>query len=121
MLLLNIPKFKIKVYTLKKYILGEFRNLHPYVAQRLVSLFETLSRKHTRLAARVHLPIPASPPTDSSGSAHLEIEQAEEVLTDQMREELVRKILQNYFVGRFSFYSFILFKSEFISCRTCPL
>nr|CAD7260328.1 unnamed protein product [Timema shepardi] len=31
-----------------------FRNLHPYVSQRLVSLFETLSRKHARLAEQIH-------------------------------------------------------------------
>lgn len=29
---------------------GQFRSLHPYVAQRLVSLFETLAKKHARLA-----------------------------------------------------------------------
>lgn len=28
---------------------GQFRSLHPYVAQRLVSLFETLAKKHVRL------------------------------------------------------------------------
>jgi len=28
---------------------SQFRNLHPYVAQRIVSLFETLARKHGRL------------------------------------------------------------------------
>lgn len=28
---------------------SQFRNLHPYVSQRLVSLFETLAKKHTRL------------------------------------------------------------------------
>ncbi|KAF4518163.1 hypothetical protein B566_EDAN007854, partial [Ephemera danica] len=28
---------------------GQFRCLHPYVSQRLISLFETLARKHTRL------------------------------------------------------------------------
>merc|ERR1740131_154373 len=28
---------------------SQFRNLHPYVAQRIVSLFETLARKHSRL------------------------------------------------------------------------
>lgn len=30
---------------------GQFRSLHPYVAQRLVSLFETLAKKHARLDA----------------------------------------------------------------------
>lgn len=29
---------------------GQFRWLHPYVAQRLVSLFETLAKKHSRLS-----------------------------------------------------------------------
>ncbi|XP_068144853.1 dymeclin [Drosophila tropicalis] len=35
---------------------GHFRALHPYVAQRLVSLFETLARKHTRLDAQLKEP-----------------------------------------------------------------
>lgn len=30
---------------------GQFRQLHPYVSQRLVSLFETLAKKHVRLYA----------------------------------------------------------------------
>lgn len=30
---------------------GQFRHLHPYVSQRLVSLFETLAKKHARLYA----------------------------------------------------------------------
>lgn len=32
---------------------GQFRSLHPYVAQRLVSLFETLAKKHARLDADI--------------------------------------------------------------------
>lgn len=32
---------------------GQFRALHPYVSQRLVSLFETLSKKHIRLTDQV--------------------------------------------------------------------
>ncbi|XP_069703683.1 dymeclin isoform X2 [Periplaneta americana] len=32
---------------------GQFRALHPYVSQRLVSLFETLARKHARLAEQL--------------------------------------------------------------------
>lgn len=30
---------------------GQFRHLHPYVSQRLVSIFETLAKKHARLQA----------------------------------------------------------------------
>ncbi|KAJ9586283.1 hypothetical protein L9F63_020077, partial [Diploptera punctata] len=32
---------------------GQFRALHPYVSQRLVSLFETLAKKHSRLAEQI--------------------------------------------------------------------
>ncbi|XP_067003661.1 dymeclin isoform X2 [Anabrus simplex] len=32
---------------------GQFRGLHPYVTQRLVSLFETLAKKHARLAEQI--------------------------------------------------------------------
>lgn len=35
---------------------GQFRSLHPYVAQRLVSLFETLAKKHARLAMDMQNP-----------------------------------------------------------------
>ena len=31
---------------------SKFRSLHPYVAQRLLSLFETLAKRHTKLMAR---------------------------------------------------------------------
>ncbi|XP_037949456.1 dymeclin-like [Teleopsis dalmanni] len=36
---------------------GQFRSLHPYVAQRLISLFETLARKHTRLDTQLKEPV----------------------------------------------------------------
>jgi len=32
---------------------AQFTSLHPYVSQRLLSLFETLAKKHTRLEARI--------------------------------------------------------------------
>lgn len=35
---------------------GQFRSLHPYVAQRLVSLFETLAKKHARLEQQLSHP-----------------------------------------------------------------
>lgn len=35
---------------------GQFRSLHPYVAQRLVSLFETLAKKHARLDQQLKHP-----------------------------------------------------------------
>lgn len=36
---------------------GQFRFLHPYVSQRLVSLFETLAKKHARLDAQLKHPV----------------------------------------------------------------
>lgn len=51
---------------------GQFRSLHPYVAQRLVSLFETLAKKHSRLDQQLKqpmngvVPVPAVTSTDST-------------------------------------------------------
>lgn len=39
---------------------SQFRFLHPYVAQRLVSLFETLAKKHDRLEAQLKRPTEAA-------------------------------------------------------------
>ena len=33
---------------------GQFINLHPYVSQRLISLFETLAKKHVKLETKIH-------------------------------------------------------------------
>lgn len=32
---------------------AQFTSLHPYVSQRLLSLFETLAKKHARLEAKI--------------------------------------------------------------------
>lgn len=32
---------------------SQFRALHPYVSQRLISLFETLAKKHAKLEASI--------------------------------------------------------------------
>lgn len=42
---------------------AQFTSLHPYVSQRLLSLFETLAKKHVRLEARIR-----AQPTVSSDS-----------------------------------------------------
>lgn len=36
---------------------SHFRSLHPYVAQRLVSLFEILAKKHARLDTQIKQPV----------------------------------------------------------------
>merc|ERR1711976_515060 len=33
---------------------SQFRNLHPYVSQRIVSMFEALAKKHSRLVTTLH-------------------------------------------------------------------
>ncbi len=33
---------------------SQFKNLHPYVSQRIVSMFEALARKHSRLVHTLH-------------------------------------------------------------------
>jgi hypothetical protein len=33
---------------------GKFKDLHPYVSQRIVSMFETLAKKHGRLVTTLH-------------------------------------------------------------------
>lgn len=60
---------------------GQFRCLHPYVSQRLVSLFETLARKYMRLEERIKnaqtLPQPHSPPVDTTVNAEGQVSSVE--------------------------------------------
>ncbi|XP_075166013.1 dymeclin [Haematobia irritans] len=65
---------------------GQFRNLHPYVAQRLVSLFETLAKKHTRLDAQLKEPV---------NSAVIVNVSTEDMLQDlTVLEEVLRMVLE---------------------------
>ncbi|XP_026842486.1 dymeclin [Drosophila persimilis] len=67
---------------------GHFRALHPYVAQRLVSLFETLARKHTRLDAQL------KEPADSAVFVNV-VTTAEDMLQDlSVLEEVLRMVLE---------------------------
>lgn len=85
---------------------AQFRNLHPYVAQRLISLFETLARKHTRLDAQLKDPqtiaaaIDGSASTNnsaSSGSVYVNLAGTtpEDMLQDlTVLEEVLRMVLE---------------------------
>ncbi|XP_013105108.1 dymeclin [Stomoxys calcitrans] len=65
---------------------GQFRNLHPYVAQRLVSLFETLAKKHTRLDAQLKEPVNSAVVVNVS---------TEDMLQDlTVLEEVLRMVLE---------------------------
>ncbi|KAH8284888.1 hypothetical protein KR054_002360 [Drosophila jambulina] len=67
---------------------GHFRALHPYVAQRLVSLFETLARKHTRLDAQL------KEPADSAVFVNVATT-PEDMLQDlSVLEEVLRMVLE---------------------------
>ncbi|XP_037716322.1 dymeclin [Drosophila subpulchrella] len=67
---------------------GHFRALHPYVAQRLVSLFETLARKHTRLDAQL------KGPADSAVFVNVSTT-PEDMLQDlSVLEEVLRMVLE---------------------------
>lgn len=73
---------------------GQFRSLHPYVAQRLVSLFETLAKKHARLASDMQ-----SPDTADGGSTSTAITTdatvRSMVLEDlSVLEEVLRMVLE---------------------------
>lgn len=47
---------------------AQFTSLHPYVSQRLLSLFETLAKKHARLEAKIR-----TQPSISSDSSTITI------------------------------------------------
>ncbi|XP_017044759.1 dymeclin [Drosophila ficusphila] len=67
---------------------GHFRALHPYVAQRLVSLFETLARKHTRLDAQLKEPADSAVFVNVSATP-------EDMLQDlSVLEEVLRMVLE---------------------------
>ncbi|KAH8402309.1 hypothetical protein KR009_011350 [Drosophila setifemur] len=67
---------------------GHFRALHPYVAQRLVSLFETLARKHSRLDAQL------KEPADSAVFVNVSTT-PEDMLQDlSVLEEVLRMVLE---------------------------
>lgn len=72
---------------------GQFRSLHPYVAQRLVSLFETLAKKHARLDQQLKQPVNGTPIVELTDSM---------VLSDDMVDEekkcFAKQISQIYLV-----------------------
>lgn len=53
---------------------GQFRFLHPYVAQRLVSLFETLAKKHSRLSTQLK-------PASNGGDVNINLTNTEDMVS----------------------------------------
>lgn len=64
---------------------GQFRSLHPYVAQRLVSLFETLARKHGRLNEQLK-----ETPTENGSDVNINLlASSPDDMVSQLRELLI--------------------------------
>lgn len=64
---------------------GQFRSLHPYVAQRLVSLFETLAKKHSRLDQQLKQPV--------NGTPIVELTDSSMILSDDMVSKILPLLL----------------------------
>ncbi|KAK3927790.1 Dymeclin [Frankliniella fusca] len=71
---------------------GQFRCLHPYVSQRIVSLFETLARKYMRLEERIKLvqtlPKPNSLPVDTKVNVDGQVSSIEKSVTPSEQAEV---------------------------------
>ncbi|XP_037038750.1 dymeclin isoform X1 [Bradysia coprophila] len=71
---------------------GQFRSLHPYVAQRLVSLFETLAKKHARLDQQLKQPVNGTPIVELTDSSMI---LSDDMLQDlSVVEEVLRMVLE---------------------------
>uniref|UniRef100_A0A7G3AUS1 Dymeclin n=1 Tax=Lutzomyia longipalpis TaxID=7200 RepID=A0A7G3AUS1_LUTLO len=66
---------------------GQFRYLHPYVAQRMVSLFETLAKKHSRLDNLLKQP---------ANGVSLDVQTSKEDMLQDLSvlEEVLRMVLE---------------------------
>ncbi|KAK0175449.1 hypothetical protein PV327_009197 [Microctonus hyperodae] len=74
---------------------SQFHALHPYVSQRLLSLFETLAKKHTRLETKIR----AQPSTNTPDSTAININNGEVTNSDLIQdltilEEVLRMVLE---------------------------
>ena len=68
---------------------GQFKGLHPYVAQRIVSLFETLARRHARLVDGLQ---GVEADTDTGEDGFDEVSEA--VQDAAVLEEVLRMVLE---------------------------
>lgn len=71
---------------------SQFRNLHPYVSQRLVSLFETLAKKHVKLEAKIRNQPPAN--SADQGNANGGVMNADLIQDLTILEEVLRMVLE---------------------------
>ncbi|XP_078035269.1 dymeclin isoform X2 [Augochlora pura] len=73
---------------------AQFTSLHPYVSQRLLSLFETLAKKHVRLEAKIQAQ-PTVPPPESTAIAVNGTTANSDLIQDlTILEEVLRMVLE---------------------------
>ncbi|XP_033210069.1 dymeclin isoform X2 [Belonocnema kinseyi] len=72
---------------------GQFRNLHPYVSQRLISLFETLAKKHVKLEAKIRGQ-PLTNSTDVIINTNGNVANADVIQDLTILEEVLRMVLE---------------------------
>lgn len=76
---------------------SHFNNLHPYVAQRLVSLFAQLCKKHSRLIEQIRLAAVNGPQetVQENGMKVLELDGEQDYVQDlAVLEEVIRMVLE---------------------------
>lgn len=96
---------------------GQFRGLHPYVTQRIVSLFENLAKKHIRILQEINCR--ADPRDDAASDLMQDLNVLEEVL--RMVLEIINSCLANQLAHNPNFVYTLLYKREcFDHFRTRP-
>ncbi|KAK9873979.1 hypothetical protein WA026_002330 [Henosepilachna vigintioctopunctata] len=92
---------------------SEFRDLHPYVSQRLVSLFETLARKYQRLAKTINN-IKDCHETTVDMQNNTDLEQDVAVLEEVLRMvlEILNSCLSNQLVSNPNLVYTLLYKKQ---------
>lgn len=91
---------------------SHFRFLHPYVAQRLVSLFETLAKKHDRLEAQLKGTTGTST-VEGGGGGGISVESATAINMLGTNEDMVRSkyIFDQSRLHITNFFRFLFFSS----------
>lgn len=93
---------------------SQFRNLHPYVSQRLVSLFETLAKRLQRLQARLESQKNTDVAVTVVGEENVDIEQDINVLEEVLRMvlEIFNSCLSNQLVNNPNLVYTLLYKKS---------
>ncbi|KAG7210930.1 hypothetical protein KM043_016305 [Ampulex compressa] len=72
---------------------AQFTSLHPYVSQRLLSLFETLAKKHARLETKIRTQ-PSAPPDSTTITVNGTIANTDLIQDLTILEEVLRMVLE---------------------------